>query len=80
MKAALIVIDLQRWYLERGHPDKLERVGRLIERTNDLIDCFHERTLPVFKVQNVHKADGSTWNQFMRPYWTGKPIEGTVTE
>lgn len=36
--------------------------------------------LPVVKVQNVHKTDGSTWNQFMKPYWTGEPMEGTVTE
>ena len=80
MRPALLVIDLQRWYLERGHQEKLARVGTLIASTNDLIDFFHEKILPVVKVQNVHKEDGSTWNQFMRPHWTGEPIEGTVTE
>ena len=80
MRVALLVIDLQRWYLERGHPEKLARVGTLIERTNDLVDFFHEKTLPVVKVQNVHEVDGSTWNQLMKEYWTGQPIEGTVIE
>ena len=80
MKAALLVIDLQRWCLERGHEDKLERVGALIARTNGLVDFFRERTSPVVKVQHVHKADGSTWNQSMKKHWTGQPIEGTVTE
>ncbi len=71
MRAALLVIDLQRWYLERGHPEKLARVRTLLDKTNDLVDFNHEKTLRVFKVRNVHKKDGSTWNQFMRPYWTG---------
>lgn len=80
MKTALLVIDLQRWYLERGQPEKLARVGALIARTNALIDFFHEHGLPVVHIQLVHKADGSTWNQAMRPHWTGQPQAGTVTE
>jgi nicotinamidase-related amidase len=80
MKTALIVIDLQRWYLERGHPEKLSRVGMLIAKTNELIDFFHKQCLPVVQVRLVHKVDGSTWNQMMRPHWTGHPTEGTLTE
>ena len=41
MKAALLVIDLQRYYLEVGHDEKLARVGKLIAGTNELIDFFH---------------------------------------
>jgi len=80
MKAALLVIDLQRWYLERGHEEKLARIGALLSKTNDLVDFFHDKGLPVVKVQNVHKEDGSTWDQAMRPFWTGEPMEGTMTE
>jgi nicotinamidase-related amidase len=80
MKTALLVIDLQRWYLERGHTEKLSRVGVLIGKTNELIDFFHKQRLPVVQVQLIHKADGSTWNQSMRPHWTGRPTEGTLTE
>ena len=46
MSTALLVIDLQRWYLERGHEEKLACVGTLIAKANDLIDFFHERTCP----------------------------------
>jgi nicotinamidase-related amidase len=80
MKTALLVIDLQRWYLERGHPEKVSRVGMLIAKTNALIDFFHKQQLPVVQVRLIHKADGSTWNQMMRPHWTGCPAEGTLTE
>ena len=80
MKTALLVIDLQRWYLERGHAEKLSSVGMLIAKTNELIDFFHKQPLPVVHVQLIHKADGSTWNQSMKPHWTGRATEGTLTE
>jgi nicotinamidase-related amidase len=80
MKTALLVIDLQRWYLERGRPEKLLRVGKLIAKTNELIDFFHKQRLPVVQVRIIHRVDGSTWNQSMRPHWTGCPMEGTLTE
>ncbi len=77
MTHALIVIDLQRWFMEVGPPEKLAAVETLIARTNELIDRFHERILPVIQVQTVHKADGSTWNQWMLEHQTGHLIEGT---
>jgi nicotinamidase-related amidase len=80
MKPALLTIDLQRYYLETGHEEKLARVGTLIENTNDLIDFFHARALPIVRVQTVHKADGSTWNRQMKPHWTGELLRGTLTE
>lgn len=80
MKPALLVIDLQRYYLEVGHEEKLARVGRLIANTNELIDFFHAHTLPIVRMQIVHKADGSTWNQQMRRHWTGELLKGTLIE
>ena len=80
MKTALLVIDLQRWYSERGYPEKLSRFGMLIAKTNELIDFFHKQHLPVVQVRIIHKVDGSTWNQMMRPHWTGHLMEGTLTE
>jgi len=77
MRPALLVIDLQRWFLEVGPPEKLARVERLIAKTNELIDFFHEKKLPVVRVQTVHEADGSTWNQWMKEHNTGRLIEGT---
>jgi len=59
MKAALLVIDLQRDYLEVGCEEKLARVGALVAKTKELIDFFHDEALPVVKVQIVHKSDGA---------------------
>jgi nicotinamidase-related amidase len=77
---ALLTVDLQRYYLEVGHEDKLARVSTLIANTNDLIDWFHRHALPIVRIQLVHKADGSTWNQQMKPHWTGEVLQGTLTE
>jgi len=77
MKPALLVIDLQRWFLEVGPAEKLARVGRLIASANALIDFLHARDLPVVRILTVHKADGSTWNQWMKEHDTPRLIEGT---
>jgi len=55
MRPALLVIDLQRWFLEIGPPEKLAAVESVIARTNELIDFFHERGLPIMHIQTVHK-------------------------
>ena len=77
MSPALLVIDLQRWFLEVGPAEKLARVGKLIRNTNALIDSFHDRDLPVVRILTVHKADGSTWNQWMKDHNSPRLIEGT---
>ncbi len=74
---ALLVIDMQRRFLEQGHPEKLARVGALIASANELIDCFHDRGLPVVHIQTIHKADRSTWNQWMKEHDAAALIEGT---
>jgi len=77
MRPALLVIDLQRWFLEVGPPEKLARVGALLANANALIDFFRDRDLPVVRILTVHKADGSTWNQWMKEHNTARLIEGT---
>ena len=77
MRPALLVIDLQRWFLEVGPPEKLARVEVLIAGTNALIDFFRERHLPVVRILTVHSADGSTWNQWMTEHSTPRLIKGT---
>jgi len=77
MKAALLVIDLQRWFLEVGTPQKVAGVPRLIAKTNELIDFFHEKRLPIVHVLTVHKADGSTRDLWMRRHDRSAMVEGT---
>lgn len=76
-RPALLVIDLQRWFLEVGSNEKLASVSRLIEKTNELIAFFSEMSFPIIKIQTVHKADKSTWNQWALANETGRLIEGT---
>ena len=76
-RPVLLVIDLQRWFLEVGSKEKLASVNRLIEKTNELIAFFAEMELPIIKIQTVHKADKSTWNQWALANDTGRLIEGT---
>ena len=80
MTPALLTVDLQRYYLEVGHEDKLTRVRALIANTNDLIEWFHRHALPIIRIQVVHRIDGSTWNQQMKPHWTGDVLNATLTE
>lgn len=80
MKPALLLIDLQRYFLETGPEEKVARVPTLIAKANELIDFCHDEFFPVVRIQTVHRADGSTWNQVMRPHWTGQPMPGTLTE
>ena len=54
MRPALLVIDLQRWFLEVGPPEKLTGVEDLIAGANTLIDFFHSERLPVVHVHTVH--------------------------
>lgn len=77
MRPALLVIDLQRWFLEVGPAEKLARVAKLIANTNALIDSFQDRDLPVVRILTIHQADGSTWNQWMKEHSTPRLIEGT---
>lgn len=76
-RPALLVIDLQRWFLEVGSEEKLESVARLIEKTNELIAFFDQMRLPIIKIQTVHKADKSTWNQWALTHNIGRLIEGS---
>lgn len=77
MRPALLVIDLQRWFLEVGSPEKLACAETLIANTNALIDFFRDNDLMVIHILTVHKADRSTWNQWMKEHNTAHLIEGT---
>jgi len=43
-------------------------------KTNDLIDFFHERTSGCEDTDRS-QADGSTWNQAMKPHWADHPMK-----
>ncbi len=77
MRPALVIIDLQNWFLEVGTEEKVAAVPSLIAGANRLLDLFHERNLPVARIQTRHKADRSTWNRWMKEHNAPRLIEGT---
>jgi nicotinamidase-related amidase len=72
---ALLVIDMQRWFF-KPLADQAP-VRELIAGTNELIDFFHGRGLPIVHILTVHKADGSTGNLWMRRNDSISLVEGT---
>ena len=77
MRPALIVIDLQRWFLDRGTSEKIARVPALLAGSNELIDFFHSKGLPIVHILTVHKHDGSTWDLWMKRHNEAHLLEGT---
>ena len=49
----------------------------MIARTNELIDFFHGRKLPIVHILTVHKADGSTGDLWMKRNKKIALVEGT---
>jgi nicotinamidase-related amidase len=78
MNPALLVIDLQRWFLEVGTAEKLAGVPTLIARCNELMDFFRGKRLPIVHVLTVHKADGSTRDLWMKRHDRSAMVEGTT--
>ena len=62
MIPALLVIVLQHWFFKIpvfSAPDGQAQLRLLIKKTNELIDLFHSRQLPIVHILTVHKRDGS---------------------
>ena len=74
---ALVVIDMQRWFLETGTADKKEKVPQLVAGVNVLIDSFTAENLPIVRVVTEHRQDRSTWDLWMKEYNEGHLTEGT---
>lgn len=63
MIPALLVIDLQHWFFKLlvfSTPEGQAQLRSLINKTNELIDSFHSRQLPIVHILTMHKRDGST--------------------
>ncbi len=60
MKPALIVIDLQQWFFRlfvHSSPAWQGDLRLLLLKTNELIDIFHRKILPVIHVLTIHQKD-----------------------
>ncbi len=80
MNPALLIIDLQRFFFKRAifsTADGERKLTRLVYNTNELIDFFFVRELPIVHILTVHKQDGSTRDFWMKKNNRWSLLEGT---
>src|SRR6266511_4004748 len=80
MIPALLVIDLQHWFFKISvfsTPEGQTQLRSLISKTNELIDFFHSRQLPIVHILTIHKRDGSTRDLWSKRNDSWVLIEGS---
>jgi len=75
MKPALVVIDMQHYFFRTE--ERREKLPQLIKSINDLIYYSKEKSIPIYQVVTIHKADRSTWNLVMKKHNFAALIEGS---
>ncbi len=75
-KIALMVIDMQRFFVEPGSPLSLEHGNVIIPTVKRLIESFRKAGLPVIYTRHVHHPDGSDAGN-LGWWWDGMIIEGS---
>jgi len=75
-KSALLVIDMQKFFLEPGSPTFTCGGLAILATVKRLIDAFRAAGRPVVYSRHVHKADGSDAG-IMGWWWEGMCIEGS---
>jgi nicotinamidase-related amidase len=58
-KAALLIIDMQNDFVLEGKPLKVAGAHAVIPKIESVLAEFRKRSLPVFHILRVHRADGS---------------------
>ena len=69
-KSALLVVDMQRYFLEPGAPAFLEGAPPITENVQLLIDAFRKAGLPVIFTRHAHRRDEPTGQ--MGRWWKDK--------
>lgn len=75
-KTALLVIDMQRYFIEPGSPLSLDHGNVIIPTVKRLIEGFRKAGLPVIYTRHVHHSDGSDAGN-LGWWWDGMIIEGS---
>jgi nicotinamidase-related amidase len=75
---ALIIIDMQRDFLDVGAPIEVARGRNVIQNLYGLLSAFRSSNLPVIHVVTLHRADGKDW-EILEPHRVPSHcIEGTA--
>ncbi|MBL7074700.1 cysteine hydrolase [candidate division KSB1 bacterium] len=75
-KSALLVIDMQTFFLDPGSPTFTPGGLAILPNVKRLIEAFRDARRPVIYTRHVHHPDGSDAG-IMGWWWEGMCIEGT---
>jgi len=76
-RAALVVVDMQRFFLDDDQPLACENSRVVIPRVRRLLDAFRSAGRPVIFLQNMHKGPGVDRSEQLCEFWPDAPLEGT---
>jgi nicotinamidase-related amidase len=72
--SALLVIDMQRYFLEKGAPAYLGQPDSLLKNVKTLVSAFRNTRLPVVFTRHAHSIDSMSGE--MSRWWHGElPME-----
>jgi nicotinamidase-related amidase len=78
-KPALLIIDMQNDFVAEGKPLRVAGARAVIPKIREALAEFRKRSLPVFFVLRVHRADGSDVEINRKELFARSPyaVEGT---
>ena len=78
-KAALLIIDMQNDFVLEGKPHQVPGARAVIPKIQAVLSEFRRRSLPVFHIVRIHRADGSDVEIFRQGRFRDHPfaVSGT---
>ncbi len=76
-RAALLVVDMQRFFLEPGGPLYTANGRAVVPRVRALIEGFRERGRPVFYAAQMNRGAEMDRGAVLRRWWPTVPLEGS---
>lgn len=76
--AALVVVDMQRCFLEHGYPLYNSNGAAILPNIKLLIEYFRKRKRPVVFAVQQSKGEFVDRGEVLRFWWPGVPLEGSL--
>lgn len=73
-KPALLIIDMQNDFVLEGKPLKVAGAPAVIPKIQSVLAEFRKRSLPVFHIVRIHRADGSDVEIIRQERFRGQPF------
>jgi nicotinamidase-related amidase len=75
--SALLIVDMQRCFLEEGYPLSCENARVIVPRIAQLIAAFRKAGRPVIFLAQMNKAINVDRGVQLSNWWSTPPLEGT---